>query len=97
MANPYQKPHTLYLRLINLIYQSDMTVVEVCSGTGPAARACSILGLNSISFDFREEQNETALSLLNQYFSEFNEKPVCIFKYKILSYITNISRILVRF
>ena len=48
-----------------------MTVVEICSGTAPAARACSILGLNSISFDFREEQNETTVSPLNQFIDQF--------------------------
>ena len=63
-----------------------MTVVEVCSGTAPAARACFILGLNSISFDIRENQNETASSLLNEYMSEFKEKPVCIFIKKLLFY-----------
>ena len=53
-----------------------MTIVEICSGTAPAARACSILGLNSISFDFREDQNLTASSLLNEFIGGFQKKPV---------------------
>jgi len=76
IANPYEKPRDLYLRLIQFIYQPDMTLVEVCSGVAPGARASSFIGISSISFDFRERQNETAKSLLIEHFSRWKTKPV---------------------
>ena len=51
----------------------DMTVVEVCSGTSPAARAAAFLGLNSISFDNRKSQIQTATANLASFFTKFKE------------------------
>jgi len=53
-----------------------MTLVEICSGTAPGARAAAILGINSISFDYRQSQNDTAASLLNEFLSKYDEAPV---------------------
>jgi len=63
---------------MHLIYKPDMTLVEICSGTAPGARAASILGINSISFDYRQNQNDNAASLLNEFHSKYDETPVSI-------------------
>ena len=64
---------------MHYIYQPDMTLVEVCSGVAPGARASSFIGINSISFDSRETQNETAASLLIQHLQKWKKKPVFYF------------------
>ena len=46
-----------------------MTVVELCSGTGPASRASAFLGLSSISIDCRENQSKSAAALLTNFFT----------------------------
>ena len=56
-----------------------MTMVEVCSGLAPGARASSFIGINSISFDCRETQNETAASLLINHLDKWKTKPVFYF------------------
>jgi len=56
-----------------------MTLVEVCSGVAPGARAASFIGINSISFDNRDSQNETAGSLLTHHLHKWKKKPVCYF------------------
>jgi len=60
-----------------LIHQADMTIIEVCCGTVPASRAAAFLGLNSISFDSRQDQISTATSILVDFFASFKTKPVC--------------------
>jgi len=55
-----------------------MTIIEICCGTAPAARAAAFLGLHSISFDSRPDQISTATSLLVDFQSKFQKKPVCI-------------------
>ena len=40
-----------------------MTIIEICCGTAPPARAAAFLGLNSISFDSRGDQISTAICL----------------------------------
>jgi hypothetical protein len=54
-----------------------MTMVEICSGTAPGSRACSILGISSIAIDFRLDQNTNAASYLTTLLSLYTEKPVC--------------------
>jgi len=55
-----------------------MSIIEICCGTAPAARASSFLGLNSISFDSRADQISTATALLVDFQSKYQKKPVCI-------------------
>ena len=55
-----------------------MTVIDICSGTSPAARASAFIGYNSISFDIRENQTVTATSLLAEFFTKCKGKPVSI-------------------
>jgi len=68
-----KSPWDLYLRFLQLLSAPDMTVVEVCSGTSPAARAAAFLGLNSISFDNRKSQIQTATANLASFFTKFKE------------------------
>jgi len=75
-ANPYEKPWSLYLRIMHLLYSADMTVVEICCGTAPAARAAAFLGISSISFDIRGNQIEAACSSFSSFFNKFKEQPV---------------------
>ena len=61
-----------------LIYSPDMTVVEICSGVAPAARACLFCGLWCISIDNRNEQNINAVTALRNLIQKFpNSIPVC--------------------
>jgi hypothetical protein len=74
VANKYEKPWDLILRILYLVYQPDMKVVELCSGTAPGARAAAFLGLSSYSIDIRDNQNKAAAALLTQHFNKFNEE-----------------------
>ena len=56
-------------------------MVEICSGTAPGSRACSILGISSITIDYRVDQNNNAASFLTSLLSEFKHKPVSILDY----------------
>ena len=79
-----KKPWDLYLRIVQLIHHPDMTIIEICCGTAPASRAASFLGLNSISFNSRQDQISTASSLLVEFQSKFQKKPVCISLLKLI-------------
>ena len=65
-----------------------MTIVEMCCGTSPGARAAAFLGLNSISFDKRVSQIETSKSLLVDFLSSFKTKPVSNLLKKLFSNLT---------
>jgi hypothetical protein len=72
-----------------------MTIIEICCGTAPEARAAAFLGLNSISFDNRGDQITTASSLLVEFFAKYKYKPVSIiFLIIIKLYCINYSRIM---
>jgi hypothetical protein len=64
---------------MHLLYQPDMTLVEICSGTAPGSRVAAFLGLNSLSFDSRDDQTTTATSLIAEFLAnEKYQKIVCI-------------------
>ena len=65
---------------MHLLIQPDMTVVEICSGTAPGSRVSAFLGLNSLSFDSREDQTTTATALMAEFLSiEKYKKMVCLY------------------
>jgi mitochondrial fission protein ELM1 len=65
---------------MHLLYQPDMTVVEICSGTAPGSRVAAFLGLNSLSFDSRDDQTTTATSLIAEFLANDKyQKIVCIY------------------
>ena len=59
-----------------------MTLVEICAGTAPGSRASTFLGINSISFDNRADQNTTAAALMAEFLGNERVKaPIVYFTY----------------
>ena len=82
LYNQSEKPWELYLRIMHLVHQPDMTVIEVCCGTSPASRAAYLLGISSISLDIRENQVDNSISILNTFLADFGKAtPVFVFKH----------------
>jgi ubiquinone/menaquinone biosynthesis C-methylase UbiE len=74
VANQYEKPWDLILRILYLVYQPDMKVVELCCGTAPGARAAAFLGISSYSIDIRDNQTKAAAILLTQHFNKLTDE-----------------------
>ena len=61
------------MRILYIVQQPDMTVIELCSGTAPASRASAFLGLSSISIDCRDNQTKSAASLCSTFFTTMSK------------------------